>query len=110
LIGSPQFHFVSGLQGLQGRQENDHQRLEAAGIPLLERRIRQLGVARGRLTAVHSALRNLADDVRCWLEEFRDARGFKLARWWRPDSWSRWQACLPQSPLKNDLASILEQH
>uniref|UniRef100_A0A7C4LPX3 Dynamin N-terminal domain-containing protein n=1 Tax=Schlesneria paludicola TaxID=360056 RepID=A0A7C4LPX3_9PLAN len=108
LFTSPQFHFVSGLQGLRGRQEMDPQRFEAAGIPLLEQRIRELSSSPGRLAAVESALCNLATDVRDWLEEFRDARGFKLARWWRPDSWSRWIALLPENQLKNDLSPILK--
>ncbi|GAB6187631.1 dynamin family protein [Thermopirellula anaerolimosa] len=105
---SPRFHFVSGLQGLRGRETNSPELLEAAGIPLLEQRIRELSETVGRIGAIEAGLCQLLDDVRCWLQEYRNPRGFKLSPWWRPDSWSRWTACLPSHRLKNNLLSKLE--
>lgn len=96
----PQFHFVSGLQGVRARQAADPMGLEAAGIPLLESRIRELDDYRGRLAAIEAALLQLADDLRCWLTDYRDVRRSPLKSWWRPDSWSRWSACLPGNQTK----------
>lgn len=104
----PRFHFVSGLQGLHARQAADPIGLEAAGITLLETRIRELVDCAGRLTAIQDALLQLAGDLRCWLSDFRNARRGRLKSWWRPDSWSRWSACLPGSAIKDRLSSELE--
>ncbi len=86
----PAFHFVSGLEGLRSRQAQDTAGLEAAGIPLLEARIRQLADPRGRLAAISEALDQLVGDIAFWLGEFRDERNQPLSPWWRPDSWLRW--------------------
>ncbi|MEX2217065.1 MAG: dynamin family protein [Phycisphaeraceae bacterium] len=105
----PRFHFVSGLQGLRARKSNDLEGLESAGVPLLESRIRELVESKGRLVAIQSAVVELATDLRAWLCDYRDSRRQRLARWWRPDSWSRWKACLPHNPMKLRLNGALTE-
>lgn len=104
----PRFHFVSGLQGLRARQTDDESALAAAGIPLLEERIRELSHCQGRLSASIETIVQLACDLHFWLSHYRDARRRPLANWWRPDSWSRWTACFPQSHIKRRVAQGLE--
>ena len=106
----PRFHFVSGLQGMRARQASDSAGLEAAGITLLETRIRELSDCAGRITAIQDALLQLATDLRCWLSDYRDARRGRLKSWWRPDSWSRWSACMPESAIKRRLTTLLESN
>jgi hypothetical protein len=69
--------------------------LEAAGITALEHRLRELAEPRGRQAELHEQLLQLAVDLAEWLESFRDPNGRPLATWWRPDSWVRWEAKLP---------------
>jgi len=104
----PRFHFVSGLQGLRARQASDPAGLEAAGITLLESRIGQLSDSEGRLAATRETLLQLAVDLREWLTEYRDGQRDHLDGWWRPDSWSRWSACLRGHPIKEQLSQSLE--
>lgn len=104
----PRFHFVSGLQGMRARQAADSAGLEAAGITLLETRIRELIDCAGRIAAIQDTLLQLATDLRCWLCDYRDARRGRLKSWWRPDSWSRWSACMPDNAIKNRLSNELE--
>lgn len=106
----PCFHFVSGLQGLRARASNDAPGLEAAGIPLLENRIRELVRFEGRLTAIEHSLIQLAVDLRSWLMGYRDTHHQRLQRWWRPDSWSRWKACFPLHSLSTQLIQVLGEN
>ncbi|NLE38861.1 MAG: hypothetical protein GX621_12625 [Pirellulaceae bacterium] len=87
----PGFHFVSGLKGLEARRAEDTQGLESAGITALETRIRELSDSTGRQEAVRDQLLQLAADIADWMTEFRDDKGFPLRKWWRPDSWVRWE-------------------
>ena len=103
----PRFHFVSGLKGGEARRTHDAQALEAAGIPMLEARIRELTDSVGRMKSLEVGLVQLAEDLRYWLEQFRDSQQRRLSAWWRPDSWSRWRACVPESPLKQQLMAQL---
>jgi GTP-binding protein EngB required for normal cell division len=103
----PRFHFVSGLQGMRARKAADSVGLEAAGITLLETRIRELIDRPGRVAAIQDSLLQLTADLRCWLSEYRDARRGRLKFWWRPDSWSRWSACMPESAIKKRLSAEL---
>jgi hypothetical protein len=100
----PRFHFVSGLEGLRARQTNDVTGLEKAGITHLEARVRELADCQGRLVAKQDALLQLSEDLRCWLTDYRDSRHGRLKTWWRPDSWSRWAACMPGDAFKNRLS------
>lgn len=106
----PRFHFVSGLQGIQARAANDAAGLESAGITLLEERIRELADGGGRTSALKEGLEQLAADLCFWLGEFRDSRQRKLDQFWRPDSWSRWRACLPGNRWKEQVSKALEEH
>lgn len=103
----PRFHFVSGLKGAQARQANDAKGLELAGITMLETRIRELTDSRGRLMVAKDSIVQLTEDLRYWMVQFRDGQQRKLLSWWRPDSWSRWQACLPECHLKKQLVMQL---
>lgn len=101
------FHFASGLQGLHARQAGDAVGVEAAGITHLEARIRELSDSGGRLVAIQEALGQIAADLQCWLNDYRDSRRERLKVWWRPDSWSRWIACMPDNPTKGRLSAQL---
>ncbi|MBN2579384.1 MAG: dynamin family protein [Pirellulales bacterium] len=103
----PQFHFVSGLKGAEARRAQDAESLEKAGIPMLEARIRELVNPAGRLAAVKEGIIRLAEDLHYWLKQFRDNQQRPLSTWWRPDSWSRWRACQPKNPLKQQLMAHL---
>lgn len=104
----PAFHFVSGLAGVEARGRGDDQALEEAGIPDLERRIRELADPVGRTQASQDHLCQLAEDLGFWLHEFRDERDQPLPRWWRPDSWSRWRDNTADTPLSLRLTNALE--
>lgn len=103
----PAFHFVSGLEGLRSRRSNDAAGFEAAGIPLLEGRIRQLADPRGRLVSLQDAIDQLVADVAAWLVEFRDERGQVLQTWWRPDSWLRWTSSARSDAARQQLHRLL---
>jgi len=103
----PAFHFVSGLEGLRSRQSQDAAGLEAAGIPLLEARIRQLADPRGRLISLSNAIDQLVADIASWLVEFRDERGQPLKPWWRPDSWLRWTGAAAQDASRQRVHRLL---
>jgi GTP-binding protein EngB required for normal cell division len=103
----PAFHFVSGLEGLRSRQSRDAEGLEAAGIPLLEARIRQLADPRGRLTSLSEAIDQLVADLASWLFEFRDERGQALQAWWRPDSWLRWSSAATRHATRQRVHQLL---
>jgi GTP-binding protein EngB required for normal cell division len=103
----PSFHFVSGQRGGEARRANDPVALEAAGIPMLEARIRGLTDSAGRMKSVKDGLVQLAEDLRYWLEHFPDGQQRRLPTWWRPDSWSRWRCCLSGNPLKEQLMAQL---
>ena len=105
----PRFHFVSGLRGLKARNAADAAGLEAAGITLLESRIRELADPVGRTASLRQTLCELAHDLSFWLREYRDERGSSLSRWWRPDSWDRWKYNVPPSDLKETLTQALEK-
>jgi GTP-binding protein EngB required for normal cell division len=104
---APRFHFVSGLQGVQARQSQDTQQLEAAGIPLLQQRIRELSSLEGRRAELQLRLDQLAEDVRSWLSEFEDERGRRLTVWWRPDSWDRFRDAARTDSLTRSIAAKL---
>lgn len=104
---APRFHFVSGLQGLKARKSHDSQELEAAGIPLLEDRIRRLSSLEGRRAALLSWLEQLTDDLTNYLAEFEDERGRRQRHWWRPDSWDRWRIACQQDALAKSLTNQL---
>lgn len=104
----PRFHFVSGLLGLKARRGMDSLGLEAAGITLLESRIRELAKPDGRTTSVRLGLTELADDLSYWLREFRNSRGQALAVRWRPDSWGRWKSAPSANGLRDHLTAALE--
>lgn len=106
----PVFHFVSGLEGLKARAANDLPALEAAGIPELECRIRELAERSGRNAAIQRALLQLADDVAYWMHELIKKRGRSLSCLWRPDSWDRWVSFLPDDPLVRRLTMGLNTH
>lgn len=74
---------------------------------MLEARIRELTDSVGRMKSLEVGLVQLAEDLRYWLEQFRDSQQRRLSAWWRPDSWSRWRACVPESPLKQQLMAQL---
>lgn len=104
----PMFHFVSGLEGLKARASGDSQRLEQAGVTLLEDRIRRLATPHGRWESLEEVLLQLTGDLRYWLCDHRDDRGFPLRAWWRPDSWARWHSMVPIQPLKQHLTQVLQ--
>ncbi len=104
----PRFHFVSGLKGAEARRAKDAEALEAAGIPMLESRIRELADPAGRLAAVQNSLHQLAEDLTFWLARFRDRQRQPLRVWWRPDSWARWRATLSNHPLHKRLTEQLQ--
>jgi len=99
------FHFVSGLRGLEARNSADAVGLEAAGINLLESRIRELADPMGRTAAIRHALSELADDLSFWLREYRVERGLPLEYWWRPDSWGRWKAAPACDGLREQMTA-----
>jgi GTP-binding protein EngB required for normal cell division len=104
----PSFHFVSGLEGMKARANNDSVRFEAAGIPLLEQRIRELASATGRIAAVRQSVLQLADDLRYWLNDTVGRRANLVDRFWRPDSWYRWLELADVNDLARELTQILE--
>ncbi len=103
----PRFHFVSGLLGFEARKIADAHALEAAGITLLEKRVRELTSPSGRHKSVENDLKQLAEDVGHWLDEFRDTRDQPLRHKWRGDSWYRWMTMTPESDLKQDLTKAM---
>lgn len=104
---APRFHFVSGLQGLKARQAQDVEQLEAAGIPLLEQRIRDLSSLQGRRIELQHRLAQLAEDLTNWLHDFEDERGRPLRNWWRPDSWDRFRDAALKDPLTEFILTCL---
>lgn len=103
-----EFHFVSGLQGLQARKNHDPGRLSAAGIPQLEYRVRLLGNPAVRCEALESRLVVLANALGNWFTDYRSPQQASRANWWRPDSWLRWME-LPATPFKQELNQALQQ-
>jgi GTP-binding protein EngB required for normal cell division len=104
----PKFHFVSGLQGVQARETDDLCQLEAAGIPLLETRIRELSLCSGRTSTIRDSLIRLTKDVCHWaVQHQNDSDSYRIS-FWRPDSYARWKACYPNSKLKMLLSSYLK--
>lgn len=93
----PQFHFVSGLQGMKAQQSGDSESWEAAGIPLLETRIRELSLPEGRTRAIQSQVNHLLHDFSYWLRTYRDSRGRSLPNWWREDSYWRFERFVAES-------------
>jgi len=104
----PQFHFVSGLNGMHARKATDLAGLEAAGITLLETRIRELADSTGRFTAIQEALLQLFGELGQWLRDQSKSRSMQAKGYWRPDSWSRWIACSPLNPLKRKMLAEME--
>jgi GTP-binding protein EngB required for normal cell division len=102
-------HFVSGLQGLQARQERDTSGLEAAGITSLETRIRELAAPVGRMKAIQTQLHQLALDLSWNLRNYNDQRGSALRVWWRPDSWIRFCENTGAHALALEMQHNLEQ-
>lgn len=105
----PAFHFVSGLAGVEARRRGDERALEEAGITELEKRIRELAEPEGRHWAAQQQLRQLAEDLAYWLDQYRDERGWPLKPWLRPDSWARWSRNVPDTTLKQTMTSRLER-
>ena len=106
-IRLPRFHFVSGLKGLEARIASDVTGLRQAGIIDLEARISELSATAGQTSAMVDSLCSLAGDVSFWLRSYRDERRLPLKEWWRPDSWSRWSACMSENVIKVRLSSQL---
>jgi GTP-binding protein EngB required for normal cell division len=88
---SPRFCFASGLAGLEARANQDQQALEAAGILLLESRIRELADPAKRLLALARTLSDLADDLGRWWQVAARRHSPTDRLRWRPDSWDRWR-------------------
>lgn len=99
----PAFHFVSGLEGWHARQAGDDQALDAAGIKLLDRRLRSVAGLDYEGTVLA-----LARDASDYLTGFRDDRRRPLRERWRPDSFGRWASNVPvTNPLKAPVSQIL---
>lgn len=107
-LQSPEFHFVSGRQALRARLVHDNVGLEAAGIPDLERRIRDMANTDARIQALTRRMTVLCQNLGAWFNDYRDARREPLRTWWRPDSWSRWTE-LPRCSFKTQLDEVLQQ-
>lgn len=107
-LQKPQFHFVSGLQALRAKENEDATHLDATGILDLEQRVRELADESGRLHKLATQLDGLVRSLGDWLAEYRDERRRRLSTWWRPDSWTRWK-CLPSHAFKARLDLVLEQ-
>ncbi len=108
-LQTAEFHFVSGLQGLQARKSQDSGRLNAAGIPQLETRVRLLADPVQRYAALESRLAILANALGAWMTDFRRSKTARRTQSpWRPDSWLRWLE-LPATPFKRQLDQALQQ-
>lgn len=106
----PRFHFVSGLMGLRARKAGDLTGLEAAGITLLEGRLRELTGYLGRIADIEERLHQIAADLGAWCGEQRRVRRGPGRTLWRPDSWSRWLDCVSGNPFKIRLSGELGVH
>ncbi len=106
----PLFHFVSGLKGLEARQNNDRDALEHAGIVALGKRIRTLAQTAGRTDSVERRIVQLATELREWLREYRDINDFKLSPWFRPDSFLRFQSAPLKTPSHKTIIHLLDEN
>lgn len=105
----PEFHFVSGKQGLEARNSQDEIGLKKAGIRALERRLRELSDPLRRNEAQAARLLQLVKDMVTWFEEFRADQEVPNLGAWRPDSWDRWISNAPKLKLKRSLTNELEK-
>jgi GTP-binding protein EngB required for normal cell division len=105
----PLFHFVSGLKGLQAREEKDRVALEKAGIVDLAQRIRGLAKVVGRTNSIEQRLIQLAQDLRDWLAEFRDVCDFALKDWFRPDSFERFRSAPFSTSVHREIVRLLSR-
>lgn len=105
----PNFHFVSGLEGMQARASGDEDRLAAAGIPALESHIRAFVDPAGRFQATRQALLQLASDLTFWMNQLYGRQGRCLPSRWRPDSWGRWQDFIATNETARHVSQLLEQ-
>lgn len=105
----PEFHFVSGKEGLTARAAQDMDALERAGIRELERRLRLLSDPGKRNEAHAARLVRLAMDTVAWFGEFRANSEVAIQGAWRFDSWVRWGENAPNLRLKNTLTQHLVQ-
>lgn len=102
----PQFHFVSGLQGLEARLTGDAQQLESAGIRVLETHIQALADPHQRSITIQQTILQIADDLGYWLHSFRE-KGRRLEPRWRPDSLARWRSRTNTCPLAKQVQQSL---
>jgi hypothetical protein len=104
---SPVFHFVSGLNGIKARAAKNEAGLEAAGIVLLEQRIRELSDPSARMDAARYAIEQLTAELSSWIAEHQTRAGRPVSSVWRPDSWSRWQVAASQTEFTRKLHADL---
>ena len=96
-VGSDRMiHYASGLQGIDARLKGDAQRLEAAGIVALERRLRLLRDPMSRLEHVAKRVRDVTKHLANWWSEQPPLPASQQR--WRRDSLSRW--CRLQTPVR----------
>jgi len=107
----PQFHFVSGLRGSQAQKDGQVEDWEAAGIPVLEQRIRELSHPEGRITAIQIQLEHLVADFAAWLWAYRDHKGRPLNAWWPEFKWSQFEQFIETEAMDfRPLRDTLLQH
>jgi len=78
----PAFHFVSGRTGM--------------GVDELSQRIASID---GRLTSAEEKLAIIANDLRAWVIQHRDAHPYQRVAFWNPSSWAVWQQQFHNHPL-----------
>ena len=103
----PMFHFASGKLGIKARQTGDLEALEAAGIPAIEERIKFLAEPEGRLKGIEESVKNLAQDLRGWYADYCLEDDIRRIKFWRADSFDRWEAAFQDNALHNALTGIL---
>lgn len=101
------FHFVSGMQGCEGRKLGDLQLLQQSGVPTLLTEMSKQANPQARLKAIEEDLVSLANQFGQWWRQMTFGQSHAGNRLWRPDSLDRWRRanCAPE--LKAIVNSML---
>jgi GTP-binding protein EngB required for normal cell division len=106
----PRFHFVSGLEGTAARRSGDSEQLKRSGIHDLEVRIRELGVASARVSALQQGGLDWAQQLGDWARNHWSETAGIAGHFWNLPEWAALTARAVGYPLCEKIVAALSVH